>query len=205
MLRLYERYKKDDPSAVFPFEVRRSLRLPDNGSVFYFIHGYQLDVLANLEPLDIESYENLSDHMCFIEAKMGGLASYIVSLFRNAVLSSPLYGLPQIYDLEQKLMDLTKAPHERPPEYIKNIEKLAESTGAYVLLGMKPDEKLVFGHTHNPCLNPPKKEKFCMDPDGTIANTGSWVNEKSKECQNTYVKISNGRMECKVFDEDDFP
>ena len=76
MLKLYERYENeclkeryergDDRTAFpLPFRVSRSIRLRDNDGTFYFTHGYQLDFLANLEPLEIESYEKLSDHMCF--------------------------------------------------------------------------------------------------------------------------------------------
>jgi UDP-2,3-diacylglucosamine pyrophosphatase LpxH len=48
MLKLYERYEHN-----FPFTVSRSLRLEDNGKKFYFIHGYELEVIANLEPFSI--------------------------------------------------------------------------------------------------------------------------------------------------------
>ena len=70
----------------------------------------------------------------------------------------------------------------------KKIYKFATSIGKYFLLGMKPDERLVFGHTHGPFIN---KEK-------TVANTGSWIDElKEKKYQNSYVEINNGEMQLK--------
>ena len=181
MLRLNERYEKEYDTTVFPFTIRPSLRLLDNGSMFYFIHGYELEVLLNLKPLDIESYETLSDHMCSGGDIIGGLASH-------------MWDIVQRLRLQQKFIDLNKAPHERGT--IDNIEKFAESKGAYMLLGMKHGEKLVFGHTHKPFIN----------DNRTVANSGAWVNEATNEQpQNTYVKISNGQMELKTFDEKNFP
>jgi hypothetical protein len=165
----------------FPFTVSRSLRLSNNGSTFYFIHGYELEVLLNLKPLNIENYENLSEHMCSGGDIVGGLAGNV-------------WDIIQKIRSELKFIDLTKAPHERGT--VDNIGKFAESKGVYVLLGMKPDEKFVFGHTHEPFIN----------EDRTVANTGSWVNETANEqLQNTYVKISSGQMELKRFDEGNFP
>ena len=55
---------------------------------------------------------------------------------------------------------------------------------------MKPDENLIFGHTHRPFINKDKK----------VANTGSWVNElKEKEHQNSYIEINDGEMELKFW------
>lgn len=181
MLRLNKRYENEYGATVFPFTIRPSLRLPDNASMFYFIHGYELEVLLNLKPLDVERYEILSDHMCFGGDVVGGLASHTWDIIQDL-------------GVKRKFAELNKVPHERGT--IDNIEKFAESKGAYVLLGMKPDERLVFGHTHKPFIN----------DDKTIANTGSWVNETANEqAQNTYVKISNGQMELKTFDEKGFP
>lgn len=182
MLRLNERYEKEYSTAtVFPFKITHSLRLSDNGSMFYFIHGYELEVLLNLKPLDIEQYETFSDHMCFAGDATGALANYTWDVIKDL-------------ELLKRKFDLDKAPHKR--ENIDNIGKFAESKGAYMLLGMRPDEKLVYGHTHKPSIN----------GDRTVANTGCWVNETANEQpQNTYVKISSGQMELKRFEEGNFP
>jgi UDP-2,3-diacylglucosamine pyrophosphatase LpxH len=80
---------------------------------------------------------------------------------------------------------MKKPPYER--KGIDEIYDSAVSRSAYILLGMKPNENLVFGHTHRPFIN---KER-------TVANTGSWVKELSS--QNTYIDISEGKMELKIF------
>lgn len=73
---------------------------------------------------------------------------------------------------------------KKPPkrENINEVDKFAQSTGRYPLLGMKPDENLIFGHTHQPYIKQDKK----------VANTGFWVNEIEKERQNSYFEIKDG-------------
>ncbi len=177
MLNLNERYAGN-----YPFTVSKSLRLEDGGNKFYFIHGYELEVLANLEPLSIEMYEEFSEKMCFAEDTIGWFASHLWDL---------IGGGPSIRT--RTTIAIKRSLNKR-----KNVDKiynLATSPAAYVLLGMKPYERLVFGHTHIPFIN----EK------GTVANTGSWVSDGRSKEQNTYVKILNGKMELKVFDEKNFP
>lgn len=178
MLRLNERYAGN-----YPFTVSRSLRLEDGGNKFYFIHGYKLEVLANLEPLSIEMYEEFSEKMCFVEDTFGWFAGHLWDLIKNG----PSIRIRITIAIKRSL-------NKR-----KNIDKIhnfAVSPAAYVLLGMKPEERLVFGHTHKPFIN----------KAGTVANAGSWIDEGlSKELQNAYVKISGGKMELKVFNEGNFP
>ena len=91
---------------------------------------------------------------------------------------------------------MEKNPRERLEllKQTKNIYNFAVSKGKCYLLGMKPDERLIFGHTHGPFIN---REK-------TVANTGSWINEPgiSPENQNSFVEISEGNMELKFFNPD---
>jgi predicted phosphodiesterase len=55
---------------------------------------------------------------------------------------------------------------------------------------MRPDENLVFGHTHRPFI----------DKDRKVANTGSWIDElPEKDKQNSYIQIDKGKMELKFF------
>lgn len=177
ILRLNERYAGN-----YPFTISRSLRLEDGGNKFYFIHGYELEVMANLEPLSVEAYEEFSEKMCFAEDNFGWFAGHLWDLIENRG------------GIFMRAREIKKVPSKR-----KNIDKtynLATSPAAYVLLGMKPEERLVFGHTHRPFIN----------KNGTVANAGSWVDEGlSKKFQNTYVKISGGKMELKVFNEKNFP
>ena len=170
MFNLSERYGDN-----FPFTLSKNLRLEDGGNKFYFIHGYEFEVM-HLEPITLEMYEEFSEKMCFSEDIIGGLAGH-------------LWDLVQGSNLKEKMK---KNPRERLESLkeTKKIHKLAISPGKNFLLGMKSDERLVFGHTHGPFINNEK----------TVVNTGSWINElESKEYQNSYVEISEGNMELKFF------
>ncbi|HMK47723.1 MAG TPA: metallophosphoesterase [Methanocella sp.] len=178
ILRLSKRYASD----YFHFPVSKSLRLTDGDSRFYFIHGYELEVLANLEPVSIENYESFCDRMCFSEDVLGEYASNLWNWYENRK------------GAWWKVKVIKSGPQIR--EEVNRIEALAKSKGKYLLLGMHPGEKLVFGHTHDPF----------MCEDGMVANSGSWFNEfKNSNHQNTYVKIDRGKMEVKTFDENNFP
>ncbi len=170
LLKLNERYAGN-----YPFTVSKFLRLDYEGGKFYFIHGYELEVLANLEPLSIESYEEFSEKMCFAGDSIGWLASDLWRLLEGAESTGG------------KINSMKKVPHQRKD--INKVYSLAVSEAAYMLLGMKPDEKLIFGHTHRPFIT--KK--------GNVVNTGSWVDELSKNVQNSYVEISKGIMKLKFF------
>ena len=56
-------------------------------------------------------------------------------------------------------------------------------------MGLQPYEALIFRHNHLPFIEKETK----------IANTGAWVDEFSKELQNSYIEIINGEMELKYF------
>lgn len=177
--KLWERYKDN-----FPFTVSKDLRLEDGRNKFYFTHGYELEVLS-YEPMTLEMYEDVSEKMCFSDKLIGGIVSHVWDVIQGSDLKEKLEGT----DITDRLK---MSPRERlgSSEDPYKIYNLANSKGKNFLLGMKPDEILVFGHTHDPFINKNK----------TVVNTGSWVNElDSKEYQNSYVEISEGNMELKFF------
>lgn len=179
MYKLGEKYKDN-----FPFTISKNLRLEDGGNKFYFIHGYELEVLC-YEPMTLEMYEEASAKMCFNDKLIGGIVAQVWDVIQGSDLQEKIEG----NDLTEKL---GMSPHQRLESFDdpKKIYNIANSKGKSFFLGMKPDERLVFGHTHDPFIN----------NDKTVVNTGSWVNElESKEYQNSYVEISNGNMELKFF------
>lgn len=177
IMRISKRYEDH-----YPMHVSRSLRLEDGGVPFYFIHGYELDVLANLEPLSIESYEKFCERMCFSEDVLGTYVSNLWTLFENR------------HGSWWKLKTIGDEPVNS--KSVEKINRLACSRSKYVLLGMHPGERLVFGHTHMP---------FISD-DNMVANTGCWMCDPvNSNLQNTYLKIDNGKMELKSFESDSFP
>ncbi len=161
----------------YPFKVSKYLRLEDNGKLFYFMHGYELEVLSTLDPLTIELYEKFSQKMCFTEDIIGGIAGFLWDFLQISRRS-----------LDRVTEEMKKTPQNR--KKICKVYELSISPNRYPLLSMKPDEKLVFGHTHRPFIN----------KDKTVVNTGSWVNElPSEEYQNSYVEISDGKIKLKFF------
>lgn len=60
----YNNFKKNFPDEKYAFGVGKFLRLKDGDLKFYFMHGYQLEVITALEPLTIEDYENICVNLC---------------------------------------------------------------------------------------------------------------------------------------------
>lgn len=166
----------------YPFKVSRRLRLSDGGNTFNFLHGYELEVLANLEPMTIEYYEKLSLRMCFTERFTGGIASRLWDLIEEKS------------ELSAKAWWMRKPPHER--NALDRARALATSKGAGIVLGTRPGDRVIYGHTHRPFI----------DEEKGVANTGSWVDEgPADRLRNTYVVIKDGQMDLRTFGKDRFP
>jgi len=81
MLKWYQSFPED-----YPFRVSKFLRLQDDNSEFYFMHGYELEVLTNLEPLTIEAYEKTSEALCQLtEAFFGSVLSTLWETLRMQI------------------------------------------------------------------------------------------------------------------------
>jgi UDP-2,3-diacylglucosamine pyrophosphatase LpxH len=167
-----------------PFNVSKNFKLDYDGEKYFFTHGYELEVLANLKHFNVHEYEKFSELMCFNNDFTGAIASKAWD-WLNSHKASGRFHL------------LKKPPEER--EIIDKVYDFALNVEKHMLLDMKPDEMLVYGHTHRPYIS----------NDGMVANTGSWVDETSgdiaKSPQNRYLKISDGRMELRAFEVDPFP
>jgi predicted phosphodiesterase len=138
--------------------------------------------MASLEPMTIELYEQFSDRMCFSQRTIGGIATWLWGLIENR------------YEITETVEHMRLPPDERSS--FDRERALATSRGAYILLGMQPGDKLVYGHTHRPFVN----------EEATVANTGSWVNEgPADRPRNTYLVIKDGHMELKAFSRGAFP
>ena len=153
------------------------LRLKDNDSRFFFIHGYELDVLVNYEPLTIEKYERISENLCQVKDFLGEIMSGLWGL-KNKLQKPPE---------ERKDWRRRKGIIPYKKSHMDNLEKFACSKVRNIFLGMRKDEKLVFGHTHNPFIQE------------DTANAGSWVKDASRH--NTFIEIKNGKMDLKFGDE----
>ncbi|MCJ7570251.1 MAG: hypothetical protein MUO82_00010, partial [Candidatus Thermoplasmatota archaeon] len=152
----------------YTLDLRKYLRLEDNGISYFFIHGYELDALMNYEPLTLEEYEKISEDLCRAGNILGDLLSGLWGI-RSKMLKPP-----------QKRTSWKKRGKKFPSKinHMINIENFACSKARNLFLGMGNYEKLVFGHTHRPFIN------------NDTANTGCWV--KDAEKYNTYLVIENG-------------
>ena len=163
--KLSKRFKK------FPFQVTHDLRLNENDNKFYFLHGYELEVYASLEPLTVEDYEKLCEGLCDRTEKY----------FGNFL--SLLWDMTQIGTTTKDFIhSITKSPHKRNLE--NKIDKMVNSFIAKsIFLGISKDEFLVFGHTHIPTLH----------KDNKWANSGSWL--RNEKTYNTYIKIEGNEID----------
>ncbi len=167
----------DEHTADYPFVVTRSLRLESGGKKFFFIHGYELEVATG--SMTVEHYEKFAEHMCFNTNIVDKVASILWNFIGN------------LSNIRTRFEMAINPPHMRG--IIERVHNLAMSKSVSLLVGMHPDEILVFGHTHKPFIVEDK-----------VANTGSWVNEaRDKQFQNSYVKIVDGRMELKYYNKAD--
>lgn len=172
---------------MYPFSVQKTLRLSDGGEDFFFTHGYDLDVLATMEPFKIglDNYEKTCYALSFLTDKSGWAAVNTWGLCEK------------IAGFTDGLRYMNREPEERTTEF-GAIELLANSRAACLFLGMHPTDNLVYGHTHRPYVT---KD----DAGNSIANTGYWAGKEVRNTEgvNTYVKIDDGIMSSHPFWGDD--
>ncbi len=169
ILKLKEMYPQ-----YYPFDVKKYVRLEEGGHKFYFIHGYQLAVIAKYEPLRIDEYEIISEKLCALEKYSGRLASWMYNKYERVA----------------QRKRLRKPPGKRKDES-PNVKRLALSEVRDLFLGVSEEDILVFGHTHEP---------FNED---VAVNAGSWLKEVDVSDQNTYIEIKDGKVELKRFKRDE--
>lgn len=169
----------------YPLSVQKSFRLVDSGSTYYFTHGYEIDVMANMEQLmTVAQYETLAERLCFLTDKTGWLAS---SIWKATEIMGTM---------KEQVMKIQSPPGKRGEE-MDSVRLFASSAARNLLLGLGPGENLVFGHTHIPF-----KEE--VKPGIWVGNTGCWGEEVTdpatgKPASNSYLKIYDGNMELHFF------
>ncbi len=129
---------------------------------FLFMHGYQLEVMANPYIKDLELYERTAELFC----RTSGITA---SLFRNTIIPK-IDILSKLAPNKSYRRSMMFPPETRLSNAIKDIERLAISNARTMYLGMKPGEWFVFGHTHMPFL----------DTASRTINTGSWMDEANE-------------------------
>lgn len=154
------------------FQMR--LRLKENHKKYFFTHGYELDVLANYEPVTIEEYEKISMDLCRTTTFFGNIFSRLWGIYR--VIQRPP---DKRFSVWKDGFNIKKSKH------VDNVKKLACSSVRDFFLGLEEDETLIFGHTHKPFM------------EKNAVNAGSWILDDSK--YHNFVEISNGSLALKEY------
>ena len=176
MLRLYQLHGQN-----FPVEVKKSAVISSKSQEFFFFHGYQLEVLCNPHYKSMKTYETFSENMCLAGDDEGNAADAAYKLFRSCdAILHKLKRLPENpWDAMKSMMELPEKRIRNVHRHnvIKPIMELAEAETRHYLFGIRPEQFLVYGHTHVPYVN----------PDGMVANTGSWGFGDKRTCD--YLEI----------------
>ena len=186
----YNNYKKNFPYYHYNIDVRKFLRLTDVNSKYFFIHGYQFEVISSFEPLTIDDYENISTVLCDRTNNLiGGTMTSLWDLFQNFKFRTEFLGnenisIESIFNAKSfEQIDMIKPPEERK-ENMNRVDEAAQSSALReIFFGIQEDEFLIFGHTHRPLL---KKDK-------RVANSGSWITYAQR--RNTYIQIKDNDIQ----------
>jgi UDP-2,3-diacylglucosamine pyrophosphatase LpxH len=163
------------------FTIAKSLVLfndsADSTAKFKFIHGYQLEILANPYIKDFKVYENLAQMLCMVSGITGQM-------------SSGLWCLMHPIEYFSYKRSMTLPPEKRfntKHKSIDSIEQLATSKARPLYIGKDSDDWLIFGHTHRPFV----------DFETRTANTGSTRSMPNNEI--IYIKIDQGGPTIGIF------
>jgi UDP-2,3-diacylglucosamine pyrophosphatase LpxH len=158
-----------------PFKFFGSATTIKDGQIFRFIHGYQLEVMANPYTKDMKLYESLARRLSYHSGLTGQAASGLWHAICSFTQGEGEYLSSMLNGPESRLHGEHGAEDK--------ITRLAKSKSRRLLLGGLFDW-LVYGHTHNPFI----------DPDSRTINTGSWGRNRSPD-KMWYLKIANGTPE----------
>lgn len=141
--------------------VAKSVRLSSGDKDFFFIHGYQLETLANPYYKSQTTYEQFAEQLCLCGDDIGSEANILWELWNSLKIHMNLRQVEKQathFSLKRRpknmigaLKSMMEGPGERlcgHHEAALTIENLAKSRSRTVYLGMEIDEFLIYGHTH---------------------------------------------------------
>jgi UDP-2,3-diacylglucosamine pyrophosphatase LpxH len=170
-------------NSMFPFKVSKNITIKEGSSKYFFIHGYELDVLTSLNK-DISLYEEFFKKSCYEGELKGSVKDFlwkIGKLFRD-VEQLPI---PLVEDMQDKL---SKSPSLRIT--VGKIERFSVSPFLNIFMQIENSSNLVFGHTHRPFIT----------KDYGVINLGSW--RKDELIHNTFLKIEDDKVGLYIYKEE---
>lgn len=163
-------------NSYFPFKIFKDLTLTEGKSTYYFVHGYELDVLTSINK-DIELYEEFFKKSCYEGELKGSIKDFLwkIGKFFRDIEQLPI---PLIEDMQDKI---SKSPRLRLT--VGKVERLSVSPFLNIFIPFKSDANFIFGHTHRPFIT----------KDNKVINLGSW--RKDESIHNIFLKIDNDQIE----------
>jgi len=151
----------------YPIQFSKDLSLVDGPITYRFVHGYEFDP---------EQKTPFMRFLCRVMSDQGGALENQIWTDFNSL--NNIFSKIEPSFVKTDIAAITARLQRRPEERLKDSLAKINSTACQQV---KPDEVLIFGHTHVPFMN--KKEN--------VVNTGSWV--KDSNPYDTYVELTNGK------------
>jgi UDP-2,3-diacylglucosamine pyrophosphatase LpxH len=148
----------------------KRLHLDIDGKAFTFIHGHQLEVLANPYDKSQKVYDSISALLCSTSGVTGTAASALWSYINPGINGD------YMKSMQMSTSERLKGKHNA----LDRLEKLAQSKSRSIYTGA--DGWLVYGHTHS----------GYVDEESRTANTGSW-GRNGDDCGLDYMIIEKGK------------
>ena len=159
----------------YPINFLKNLTLQQDGVTYRFVHGWEFDEMQR---------EHFMESLCHAMSDEKGDRDTHVWAALNRDKGDLQYFFSMLVNrgrIRRTTETLQLDPQERLKETLKGVEKKARAA-------VKPNEVLIFGHTHRPFVN--KEEN--------VANTGSWIT--TAPIHNTYVRLEGGKPRLFVFE-----
>ena len=147
----------------------KSLHLEINGEPFTFLHGHQLEVLANPYNKSEKVYDSIASPLCSTAGVTGTAASKLWSCIDPSIHGD------YMKSVQKPTSERLKGKHNA----IDTVEKLAQSKSRSIYTGA--DGWLVYGLTH----------RGYVDEMSRTANSGSW-GRNGDDSRLDYMIIEDG-------------
>ncbi len=162
-----------------PFEFTKTLTLTSGHRTFRFIHGYQIEFQSVLK-----FYEGICEVLCTSGDGTGEVLSDTWDFYEQKMrrlLKKEGYSECR-RNLKRRELDriveyMLKYPEDEPLHREFTEEQVYQYRES---AGLDPEEVLVYGHTHNPCVNQ------------TRANAGCWVSNSNTS--DSFLVIRDGSI-----------